>query len=180
MRIRKQDGSVLLVTLMVLMALTVLGIGCIFIAGMDNEIAVNGRAGEQALFSADAGVNWGLDAVAANPGYAIQGYKTTFFGGTNATKIIQDNSGTNQIFPGGFSAAFDVQVGPSVNQKGKSVDCGLIGFSDKYGSLRFAVTSLGYGPGNAKRQVDAVVLLPPQEGLCGGSLEACNGYVGGC
>src|SRR3954466_15189166 len=101
MRIRKQDGSVLLVTLMVLMALTVLGIGCIFIAGMDNEIAVNGRAGEQALYSADAGVNWGMDAVNANPQLALSGYKTTFFGGTNAPKVIQDNSGTNQIFPGG-------------------------------------------------------------------------------
>src|SRR3546814_6835832 len=46
----------LIITLVVLLALTVLGLGTILLAGADQEVAVYSRTGDQALYVAEAGI----------------------------------------------------------------------------------------------------------------------------
>lgn len=173
MRIRARDsGSVLVITLLVLGALTVLGLATISLSGMDGEIAINQRAGDQALYVAEAGIYYGMDQVKTTPSIAQT---------VTVLPMHQLNDGSsNQIFPGvGNPAQASVTVRPAADPSGSAVACGLVGFSDKFGARRFEVMSTGSGPSGASRQVEVIVQLPPEEGLCAGeNVGSC--YTGGC
>lgn len=171
----RESGSVLVITLLVLLALTVLGLGTIALSGLDGEIAINQRAGDQALYVAEAGVYWGARQVDANNAL-IAGSGTTL-------PAQQMNDGSADVaFPGNNQLAeMNVYVGQAPDQNGNTIQCGLVGYSDKFGSQRFQVFSTGKGPGGASRQVQAILTLPPQEGVCppGKNVAGCS-YAGGC
>ena len=171
----REAGSILVVTLLVLLALTVLGLGTIALSGLDGEIALNQRAGDQALYVAEAGIYWGARQVDANQ-TLISGSGTTL-----PTQQLNDGS-SNISFPGvSQPAEMNVYVGQAPDQNGNVIQCGLVGYSDRFGSQRFQVYSTGKGPGGASRQVQAILTLPPQEGICppGKNVAGCS-YAGGC
>ena len=183
MRLHKEEqGSILIITLMVLLALTAIGTATVFICGQSNETAVSSRAGDQAMFQADAGVNWGMNYVKLNGlAAAAAGYKTVGYGGGNADILLHDGAGANIMIPGpagAFAASAAVSVGPDPDSRGRSIRCGLIGFSERFGSPRFRVDSIGYGPVSSTREVEAHVLMAPQEGLCPPGVNVVGGYSG--
>lgn len=172
---RKEEGSALIVTLLVLLALTVTGTALVFYAGSHNEMAVSGRAQDQTLFYADAGVNWGLNWISVNGLAAASA-------GTSTPVYLLDNGGANVQYPGSSGAAVNVAtqvtIGPSFDSKGQGVVCGLIGFSSDLGQPRFMVTSNATGPLNATRSIEAHVLLSPRKGLCPAGTQVVGGYSG--
>lgn len=173
-----ERGAVLLATLMVLLALSVIGLATIFLAGSQQEIAVGGRTGNQALYVAEAGANWGMNYAKANPASVAAGYTTDIQLKDGSTNIPAPGS-INPTFPQ-FAAA-TVTIGQSLDAKGKSVECGIPGYSDgKYGRRRFRVGSIGYGPVSSRREVEIHVKLGLETGLCGGNLvSGQESYAGG-
>lgn len=173
--LRRERGSALIITLVVLLALTVLGLGTILLAGSGQEVGVHSRTGDQALYVAEAGIYWGAKQVDANTAL-IDAPGTNF----PAQKI---NNGSVDIdFPGvNQPAEMTVSVSEAADANGKIIQCGLPGFSDRFGSKRFQVLSTGKGPGGALRQIQAIMILPPQEGICppGANVAGCS-YQGGC
>ena len=183
MRLHKDEqGSILIITLMVLLALTAIGTATVFICGQSNETAVSSRAGDQAMYEADAGVNWGMNYVKLNGlGAAVAGYKTIGFGGVNADVVLLDGSGSSIMIPGpsgAFAASAAVSIGPDPDGRGRSIRCGLVGFSERFGSPRFRVDSIGYGPVSSTRAVEAHVMMAPQEGVCPPGVNVVGGYSG--
>jgi hypothetical protein len=170
----RERGSILIITLLVLGALTILGLATITLSGMDGEVAVNQRAGDQALYVAEAGIALGINEV--NNNLALVNAPGTQLPVHNLT-----NGGAVSL-PGLATVPVNVFVGPAPNAQNSSVHCGLVGFSDKFGSVRFRVESTGTAGGGASRSVQAVVQLPPQEGLCtpGVNTGSCGKYAGGC
>ncbi len=178
MRRACERGSVMVITLLVLAALTVLGISTIYLTGFDGEIALNMRAGDQALYIAEAGVNWGISKGEADDSLILNGYSTSGYGGGNTD--VRLNDGTSDLtFAGGQAATVAVKIQASRDTNGSSVHCGIPGFSDRFGSYRFRVDSKGNGPSGAIREVEAHILLPPRDGLCPAGKRVTGGYVGG-
>lgn len=174
-RIRER-GSALIITLVVLLALTVLGLGTILLAGADQEVAVYSRTGDQALYVAEAGIYWGAKQVDADVTLIDPA------GGTTLPVESMDNGSGAVVFPGASQPAdMAVTVSQSPDSNGKVIQCGLPGYSDRFGSKRFQVISTGTGPGGASRQIQAIMTLPPQEGICppGQNVAGCS-YAGGC
>lgn len=174
---RDENGSALIITLMVLLALTVIGTATVFYAGQHNEIAVATRAQDQTLFYADAGVNWGEIWIKNN------GMSAATAGITQTVGLL-DNAGGNVQFNGSAgtatNAAFTVTIGPSFDSKGKAALCGVVGFGSyaNWGLPRFQVLSNATGPLGARRAVEAHIFLRPTPGVCGGGLNV-NGYYAG-
>ena len=183
MRRTRESGAVLVITLLVLLALTVLGMSTIFLTGVSNEIAINQRAGDQALYVAEAGVNLGIGMVIDDPALPQANYHTEGFNSGAETGLPADvtikNGGSDATFPGGAVATAAIRIKESADARGQTISCGLIGYSERFGSMRFRVDSIGNGPGGSKRQVEAHVLMPPQEGICPPGTNVVGGYSGG-
>ncbi len=160
---KSERGSILVVTLLVLAALTVLGLATITLSGMDGEVSINQRAGDQAFYVAEAGIYAGVTAVQADPTLATNNPPLAI-----PTSYINDGS-TNQFFPGTATAA-EMRVFVGQPPGGSSVLCGIPGWSLSFGARQFQVLSTGVGPGaagsQATRQVQAIMQQPPVDGLC--------------
>ena len=183
MRLRdEEEGSVLIVTLLVLLALTAIGTATVIVCGQSNETAISMRAGDHALYYADAGVNWGMNYVKVNGLVsAASGYKTIGFGGSFADVVVLDGSNNPVMFngpAGSTQATAALKIGSDPDSRGRSVACGLVGFSERFGSPRFRVDAIGYGPLSSTRNVEAHVLLSPQEGVCPPGVNVVGGYSG--
>lgn len=179
-RQRNRDrGSILVVTLLVLGALTVLGLATITLSGIDGEIALNQRAGDQAFYVAEAGIYAGVAAVSANPSLANSS-PPAFIPNSNLTS---DGGSSGEVYFPGATTPAQMQVQVGTDGSASPVQCGLLGFSDKFGTMQFQVISTGIGPGpvgaQATRQVQAIMLLPPTEGLCPPGTNVKGPYNGG-
>lgn len=185
---RSERGSVLVVVLLVLLALTVAGLATIFLTGTGQELAVGTKLQDQALRVAEAGVNAGINYVGnqSSPLVAVQtGYSTAGYGGTDPD--VQLQSGGSPVYvmgaagsPVPLSSAF--RIGRSFDSKGKDTRCGGVGDSDRFVFIRFRVDARGYGPAGAVREVEAHVNLPPidqGEGTGCGGARVAGGYAGG-
>lgn len=168
----RRSGSALVVTLLVLLSLTVLGTATVYFAGQQSEVAAAARFGDQSLFFADAGIQWGLGWVDQN------GLAAAAAGHDETVTLLNGAGDTVYVAKGGGREAVtvDVSIGSSPDSRGRQVACGLPGFSEKYGSPRFRVTATGRGVG--MRAIEAHVLLPPQPGLCPPGQNVTGGYAG--
>lgn len=187
---RSESGSTLLIVLLVLLTLTVLGLATIYIASNHAETAIRSRSGTQAFFIAEAGVNEGMRMVSANTSLITTTYVTSGYGGANPDFYPQISGG--QPCTGGPSCVFlglgpvntkeyahaALKIGQSPSAMGQVIECGLVGFSERFGSARFKVESKGYGAVNASREIEAHGLLPPREGLCPPGKMVTGGYSG--
>lgn len=166
----RESGSALIITLLVLTALTVLGLGSIFLTGAGAEVSIAARTGDQALYVAEAGVNYGVKLGIDDFSRVATNYSETI--------TLQDGAGA-VAFPGvGANATAEVALSQSQNALGQSILCGLPGYSDKFGSQRFQVNAIGHGPNGASREVEAHVLMPPREGICPPGNVVVGGYQG--
>ena len=166
----RESGSILVVTLLVLGALTVIGLATITLSGLDGELAINQRSGDQAFYVAEAGIAYGSQQAAGN---------LSLINGTTLTTVSINNGAAVSFAGVNNPAEMTVFLGPAPDPSGNSVQCGLVGYSDRFGSVRFRVESTGKGPGGATRQVQAVLGLPPSEGICPPGDNVKGGYIGG-
>lgn len=181
---RKEHGSALVITLLVLLALTGIGTATVYFASQSSELSVVSRAADQTVYYADAGVNWGVNYILTKGQQAAAaGYKTEGRGGpaTNPDLVLTNPAGNAVRYSAGGAATdaeIAVEIGPSPDSKGQTIACGIPGFSERFGSPRFRVDSDAVGPIGARRSVEAHVLMPPREGMCPPGQNVAGGYAG--
>lgn len=64
-RMRKEEGSAFIISILVLFVLSVLGLALMLTTTTEKDIAINYRWGEQAFFNADAALEYGKNVLAA-------------------------------------------------------------------------------------------------------------------
>src|SRR3990172_8130680 len=67
-RMRKEEGSAFIISILVLFVLSVLGLALMLTTTTEKDIAINYRWGEQAFFNADAALEYGKNVLAS---YAV-------------------------------------------------------------------------------------------------------------
>ena len=158
----RRGGAALVVTLLVLLAISAIGAGLVIIASTDVEIAGNVRSGEQALYYADAGIQLALTNVNVNnTAIPPAGFAAVIYPSGGGYQNVVDPS--NNPVP---NAQFQVTGETNVNNNGFSVVCNIPGFSIDYGQRTFHFTSTGIAGSGTSRQVDAIVYSQPQSGVC--------------
>lgn len=97
--LREQSGTVLIIALLILLALSLLGVAGITTSTTEFQIAGNQYRSNQAVTAADAGVQQVMAFVRANPGNAFQGtlpaIAGTFGAPTNETYSVAANTVTH-------------------------------------------------------------------------------------
>jgi len=78
-RMRKEEGSAFIISILVLFVLSVLGLALMLTTTTEKDIAINYRWGEQAFFNADAALEYGKNVLAS---YAVAN--------TNFTQVLPD------------------------------------------------------------------------------------------
>src|SRR3989304_4226444 len=64
-RMRKEEGSPFIISILVLFVLSVLGLALMLTTTTEKDIAINYRWGEQAFFNADAALEYGKNVLAS-------------------------------------------------------------------------------------------------------------------
>ena len=67
-RLRTEEGSAFVISILVLFVLSVLGLALMLTTTTEKDISINFRWGEQAFFNADAALEYGKNVLAA---YAV-------------------------------------------------------------------------------------------------------------
>ena len=103
MTISNERGSALIITLMLLMILTAIGIYAISISTTEMSIALQSKAGTAILNSADSGANVGIDNVpsvfsAAQPGALADGSGYTWTSRATGGMTLKPGFGSNFRF----------------------------------------------------------------------------------
>ena len=103
MTISNERGSALIITLMLLMILTAIGIYAISISTTEMSIALQSKAGTAILNSADSGANVGIDNVpsvfsAAQPGALADGSNYTWTSRATGGMTLKPGFGANFRF----------------------------------------------------------------------------------
>ncbi len=65
-RMRKEEGSAFIISILVLFVLSVLGLALMLTTSTEKDIAINYRWGEQAFFNADAALEYGKNVLASS------------------------------------------------------------------------------------------------------------------
>ena len=103
MTISNERGSALIITMMLLLILTAIGIYSISISTTEMSIALQSKAGTALLNSADSGANVGIDNVpsvftAAQPGTLPDGSSYVWTSRATGTLTIKPGFGANYRF----------------------------------------------------------------------------------
>jgi Tfp pilus assembly protein PilX len=128
----REQGSVTILGLIVIMLLGVMGSGLIILSKIDVEIAANHRDGISAQYLAEAGVKWAIIKLKTDPDFIIQ---TETNNNLTTTKIL-DTKASSEIY--------QVTTGPDSKTNNKAIRL---------------IRSIGT-INTSKRQVTAQVLLP--------------------
>lgn len=155
-----ESGSILIITLLVLLAISSIGVGLIVVAGSDLDVSANVKTGEQAVYYADAGLQKVLSSFdPENSGSIPSGFNVTM------TEILNETVKDPTNAPV-FGASYVVKAEMDVGSSGFSIECNIPGYSLDYGQRRFHLISTGIGPGGTTRELEAVILTKPSPGLC--------------
>lgn len=104
MTLSNERGSALIITLMILLILTAIGIYAISISTTEMSIALQSKAGTAVLNSADSGANSAIDQVpsvftTAQIGTLLDGSSYTWTSRATGTLTIKAGFGANYGFP---------------------------------------------------------------------------------
>jgi hypothetical protein len=103
MTISNERGSALIITLMLLVILTAIGIYAISISTTEMSIALQSKAGTAVLNSADSGANFGIDQVpsvftTAQPGTLLDGSSYAWTSRATGSMTLKPGFGSNFRF----------------------------------------------------------------------------------
>jgi hypothetical protein len=140
--IKNENGSVLVIAVLILLALTLIGISAISTSDIDIRISGNDKFHKMAFFAADAGVPY----VAGHPD--LYGPDNTTLGGQLTFPDIADPNAT-------YPLSNQLQFNGNVSYVGKT---NLIGTGDSAGevfAINYELESTSTGTGNGTSNVQA-------------------------
>lgn len=140
----REEGSVLVIALLLMVLLSLLGITLLTVAATEHTVAFNGLWSEGALTAAEAGVNRGLNQLNANATTSIQPIATTSIASAYAFRSGHRTDTTPQplTFVGTRTeAGYSLAVGTGYNPAG-------------YAFHTYQINATGTGPRNAQREVE--------------------------
>lgn len=167
---RRARGTILVITLLVLLILTAMGVAMVSLAGFELDVSGNVRAGEQALYNADYGLQKALAGFDAN---GSSGAIPNGFGATLAQVVpplpaeyeaVLDDSGA-AVANSYYRVVAEMDAAPNPNGGIFTIECNIPEYPTDYGRRRYHLISTGLVSG-ATRQVEAVILSMPLPGLC--------------
>ena len=151
---RNQRGSVLMIALFVMIALSVLGIALLTLSGTESNIAYNQLWTEGAFAAAESGLQTGLNQLSANTTTSIAAIPVTAIG--------------TGIYTYQFRSGRRADAGPQPLQfRGKRVESGYsiaigTGYNPSgYVFNSYQINSTGLGPKNAQREIEGLVEYGP-------------------
>jgi len=141
-----EAGSILVVSLLIMVLLSLLGVTLLTVASTEHLIAYNSLWSEGSLMAADAGVNVGINQLSANAATSIQTIPTT--GLPDAQGPYQYRSGTRtsgpqqlQFVSSRTESGYSLAVGTGYNRSGYVFDT-------------YQINATGTGPRFAIREVE--------------------------
>lgn len=149
--IPNERGSALVITLAMLLLLVVIGTSLLALSGVDTVISRNDEHAEGALHAAESGVHLAVDRLEPDPIVSVQpipeqavgtGYTTRSGSRRAPGPEPQSFVGVERV-PG-----FSINVGTGYNPSG-------------YRFARYRLNATGVGPGNARREVEAMTHYGP-------------------
>ena len=160
-----ESGTILIVTLLVLLVVSSIGVGVVIVAGSEGDLSGNMKAGEQALYFADAGLAEALSQIdVSTSGGVPNGFGVAKAQILPVSGIYADVKGpSGAVIP---DAKYRVEGEMDAGSNGFTVECNIPGYSLDYGQRRFHLISTGVGAGGTVRQVEAVIISSPTPGIC--------------
>jgi hypothetical protein len=172
MRINKQNGYVLLITLLMLVALTIAGMGAMMVA--TTNISQSGNQRQQILVSQPPGIDMGMANLCssyyynANPSQTLDtGILNTpssipqagFYSGIYSTPVPTTNAGANYNVAYMTVTTLPFPAPPSPFGAGWSIDIGglLNPHGGGGGGNFYRIISIGVGPNNVKMECEQIV-----------------------
>ncbi|MBL0717211.1 MAG: pilus assembly PilX N-terminal domain-containing protein [Desulfosarcina sp.] len=138
-----ENGSVLLLSVVILMLLTVLGIAATTTSTIEIHIAGNDKINKMVFFAADSGISY----VAVNPG---------LYDSNNTTEdnhlFFPNNADPNETYP----LSDQLEFNGKVSYRGKSQMPSESGYSvETVFAIKYEIESNATGPNNGARTVNA-------------------------
>lgn len=142
--VRKDEGSVSLMAMFVLLALSLLGLVLLSSSSMESRVSVNSLWSEGAFSAAEAGVHRGIDQLSPNPTTSIQTIPVTSIGGSYSYRSGRRTDASAQ----------PLQYIGSQPESGYSIDTGTGYNASGYVFNVYQINATGQGPLNTQREIE--------------------------
>lgn len=145
LRSQRQEGSVLVIALLLMTLLSILGITLLTVASTEHSLAFNAVWSEEALMAAEAGVNRGINQLGANAITSIAKIDEVSLDAAGQFKYRSGPKSPDTAAALGYVGAraesgYSISVGTGYNPSG-------------YVFHQYQVIATGKGPNNAVREV---------------------------
>jgi Tfp pilus assembly protein PilX len=139
-----EKGSVLLMSLFVLIILSLLGCVLLTSSNTESSVAVNGLWSEGAFNAAEAGIHIGIDQLSSNPTASIQAVPVSSIGDSYSFRSGRRTDSAPQPF----------QFIRTQSESGYSLESGTGYNTSGYAFYIYQLNATGRGPLNAQREVE--------------------------
>jgi hypothetical protein len=143
-RSRKERGSVLVLTLLLLVVLTSLGFVILTLSLTEHGMASNGIWAEGAFAAAEAGINVGVNQLSPNTSASVQPVPSTAIGGSYAYRSGRRTDAgpqPQQFVNSRTEPGYNIAIGTGYNPSG-------------YVFNTYQINATGSGPRNATREIE--------------------------
>jgi Tfp pilus assembly protein PilX len=140
----REEGSVLLMAMLVLIMLSLLGFVFLTSSGTEGGMAANGLWSEGAFNAAEAGIHRGIDQISGVPTTSIQSVAVTAIGDSYTYRSGRRTDATPQPF----------QFVRTQNKSGYSLESGTGYNAAGYAFYVYQLNATGQGPLNAQREIE--------------------------
>lgn len=145
------DGFALVISLVLLLLLTVLGVSLLAVSGLESNISHNDQWTEGALHAAEAGVHAAIDQLGVDPASS-----TTAIPETTLLADYSYRSGSRHA-----TAPEPLQFLGKLNSPGFGISVGTGYNPSGFSFSRYQINATGIAPRNNKREVEALADYGP-------------------
>ena len=143
-RSKGKRGSVLLLTLLLMLVLTSLGFVILTLSLTEHSMASNGIWSEGAFAAAEAGINVGVNQLSPNTSASVQPVPSTTIGGSYAYRSGRRTDAgpqPQQFINSRTEPGYNIAIGTGYNPAG-------------YAFNTYQINATGSGPRNAAREIE--------------------------
>jgi len=151
---RNDRGSILMIAMLVMLALSLLGSALLSLSAIEYNMAYNGLWAEGAFSAAEAGIQTGINQLSPNPAIATQAVPVTAIGTGIYTYQFRSGQGTDpgpqpQVFRGSrIERGYNIAIGTGYNPSG-------------YGFHSYQIDATGTGPRSSMRELEVLAEYGP-------------------
>ena len=151
---RNDRGSVLMIAMLIMLALSLLGSALFTLAALEQNMAYNGLLAEGAFSAAEAGIQAGINQLSPNPAIATQPVPVTAIGSGIYTYQFRSGQATDAgpqplLFRGSrIQKGYNIAIGTGYNPSG-------------YGFHSYQIDATGMGLRSALRELEVLAEYGP-------------------